>query len=173
MTCRLASFREGRQCPAGGGSAVRLVPTPATICRQLPALSPNPGAAHQPGVPEGHTAEVDPHVSSQNFPEAGRNHSRGHRRAGEATEERRGGRIFWRMFCVPPTGSRQSLTPPPVTAFGEGQPPLWENQEGIHLSEYYLQGVKFSLCNSPAPPKLEFSAAVSKAIVVSCTLPSG
>lgn len=64
-------LRKGHWCPAGGHEAVQLVQTPARIRRRVPASSPHTCASHQPGVPERHTAEVDPHVSSQSFPGGG------------------------------------------------------------------------------------------------------
>lgn len=81
------SLRKGHWRSARGDEALQLVQIPASIHRPVPASSPNTRAAHQPGIPERHPAEMDPHVSSQNFPKAGRDHPCSHTRANEATEE--------------------------------------------------------------------------------------
>lgn len=56
-------FREGRRCPARRDEALQLVQTPARVHRRVPAGAADPCAPHQPGVPAGHAAAVDPHVS--------------------------------------------------------------------------------------------------------------
>lgn len=163
------SLRKGRRHSARD-EAVQLVQTPASVHRPVPAGSPNPGAAHQPGVPERHAAEMDPHVSSQTFLRlAGRPGS--HTRANEATEEAGRRLIFWMPLCLLPTGSCQSLAQPPVTAFMAGRCPWWEDQEGIRLSKYYPTGFKI-LCKNSATPKLLFNAVVFEAILGGSNLPS-
>ena len=64
-------FRKGHQCSARGDEALRLVQTPASVRGGVPAGAPHPRAPHQPGVPAGHAAEVDPCVGGQAFPRLG------------------------------------------------------------------------------------------------------
>lgn len=57
--------RKGHRCPARGDAAVQLVQTPASLHYGVPARATDARSPYQPGVPEGHAAEVDRHVSNQ------------------------------------------------------------------------------------------------------------